>query len=265
MIEKGLYMRLDKFLCEMGTGTRSQVRTYVRQGLVTVNGRAVKSADTQIEEDSDRIAFRGKVLQYRRYVYYMMNKPKGVVSATQDNTAPAVVSLLGSGRRDDIFPVGRLDKDTTGLLLLTNDGELAHRLLSPGRHVDKVYKVSLEHPLSEADIRLLEQGVAIGDEKRCMPACVEVIGDTEILLTIREGRFHQVKRMLQAVGNGVLELERAAFGGLELDGGLQPGEYRELTDQETALLRKTAFPDGAGDQIEVCREVHGDAGAGGEG
>lgn len=229
-------MRLDRFLCEMNVGSRSQVKALLRQGLVTVNGKAEKEGAIQIREYSDDILFRGNKLQYQRFVYYMLNKPEGVVSATEDKTAVTVVSLLSGEGRDDLFPVGRLDKDTTGLLLLTNDGETAHRLLSPKRHVDKIYRVTLEHPLERQAAAILEQGVDIGDDKLTLPAQVSVQDDCTILLTIQEGRYHQVKRMLQAVGNRVLALERISFGGLALDEKLKPGEYRTLTSEEIALL-----------------------------
>ena len=229
-------MRLDKFLCEMNMGTRSQVKVLIRQGLVRVNDLPAKSADMKIDPDLDQVYYKGQLLAYRRYVYYMLNKPAGVVSATRDNTADTVVSLLGDDKRKDVFPVGRLDKDTTGLLLLTNDGALAHRLLDPKRHVDKVYLVTLEHPLSEADICRLEEGVDIGEEKLTRPARVEVLDGYHILLSVREGRFHQVKRMLFAVGNGVVQLKRVSFGSLVLDPDLEEGRYRELTEEEIALL-----------------------------
>lgn len=229
-------MRLDRFLCEMNVGSRSQVKALLRQGLVTVNGKAEKEGAIQIREYFDDILFRGNKLQYQRFVYYMLNKPEGVVSATEDKTAVTVVSLLSGEGRDDLFPVGRLDKDTTGLLLLTNDGETAHRLLSPKRHVDKIYRVTLEHPLERQAAAILEQGVDIGDDKLTLPAQVSVQDDCTILLTIQEGRYHQVKRMLQAVGNRVLALERISFGGLALDEKLKPGEYRTLTSEEIALL-----------------------------
>lgn len=231
-------MRLDRFLCEMNIGTRSQAKAALRQGLVTVNGLVVRDAGLKIDEQSDRVCFQGQALNYRKFVYYMLNKPAGVVSATQDDTADTVVSLLGGDALKDIFPVGRLDKDTTGLLLLTNDGEMAHRLLSPKKHVDKVYRVTIEHPLSEEERLKLEQGVDIGEEKFTLPAKVKPVSDSEILLTIHEGRFHQVKRMLSAVNNRVLALERVGFGGLVLDESLKPGEYRELTKQEVDSLHE---------------------------
>ena len=244
-------MRLDRFLSELNIGTRSQVKSALRQGLVTVNGLTERDAGRRIDELGDRVCFQGRSLHYRKFVYYMLNKPAGVVSATRDNTAETVVSLLGEDALRDIFPVGRLDKDTTGLLLLTNDGELSHRLLSPKRHVDKVYRVTIEHPLSEEEKTGLEQGVDIMEEGQShagscpgeavwhtLPARVEILSDREILLTIHEGKFHQVKRMLRAVGNRVLALERVGFGGLVLDQGLKPGEYRELTEQEVDSLHE---------------------------
>ncbi len=237
-------MRLDKFLCEMNLGTRSQVKDYVRQGHVTVNGLPEKAAERKIDITHDLVCFQGRLLSYRQYVYYMLNKPMGVVSATRDNHTETVVDLLGTGHRADIFPVGRLDKDTEGFLLLTNDGELAHRLLAPGRHVDKVYQVKVAHPLSSQDVACLEQGVDIGEEAYTLPARVEVVDRDQILLTIQEGRFHQVKRMLQAVDNKVMALKRVSFGGLVLDPGLEPGACRELTPGEVELLQKAGSKKG---------------------
>ena len=231
-------MRLDKFLCQLNLGTRSQIKTYIRQGLVTVNGRVEKSADRHVDEYKDQVSFHGQELHYVSERYYMLNKPAGVVSATQDNTAGTVVELLSPRDRNSVFPVGRLDKDTEGLLILTNDGELAHRLLTPKRHVDKTYFVSLEHPLSTDDVSKLEQGVDIGEERTTLPAKVEIIDEKSIYLTIHEGKFHQIKRMLLAVGNGVTALKRISFAGLYLDDSLKPGEYRELTDQEVAALHE---------------------------
>jgi 16S rRNA pseudouridine516 synthase len=223
----------------MNIGTRSQVKGFVRQGLVTVNGVTVKSPDVKVDENTDEIFFRGERLLYRKFVYYMMNKPVGVVSATKDNVSGTVLELLRpQDRRDGIFPAGRLDKDTEGFLLLTDDGELAHRLLSPGKHVDKTYRVSLSHPLTDEDSDALERGVDIGEERMTLPASLERLDDTTILLTIHEGKFHQVKRMLQAVGNRVTALKRISFGGLKLDEALKPGEYRELTEEELQTLQK---------------------------
>lgn len=235
-----MIMRLDKFLCEMKIGTRSQVKTYICQGHVTVNGMPVKQPDLKIEESSDEIIFRDNILHYRKFFYYMLNKPPGAVSATRDKLAPTVISLLGDAYREDVFPVGRLDRDTTGLLVLTNDGALAHQLLAPKRHVDKTYHATLERKLSVEAADLLQQGVDIGDEKPTMPARVQILDDETILLTIREGRYHQVKRMLAAVGNHVLALKRITFGSLELDASLKPGQFRELTEEEINRLKECA-------------------------
>ena len=229
-------MRLDKYLCLLEVGTRSQVKNYIRQGLVTINGRPAQRPEQKIEEEHEIIAFRGKELHYKKYCYYMLNKPPGVVSATRDNTAGTVVELLGDDRREGIFPVGRLDKDTVGLLLLTNDGELAHRLLSPKHHVDKTYLVTMKHSLSAEDIRRLEEGVDIGEDRPTMPAKAEISNDGQLLLTIREGKYHQVKRMLRAIDNEVITLKRISFGGITLDENLKPGQYRELTEQEVRIL-----------------------------
>lgn len=233
-------MRLDKYLCELKIGTRSQVKTYIRQGLVSVNGSPVKTSDLKIDEFTDEVCFQGRSLHYRRFVYYMLNKPTDVVSATEDNLSRTVLDLLRpEDRRDDLFPAGRLDKDTEGFLLLTNDGALAHRLLSPKKHVDKTYRVSLARPITQSMINHLEEGVDIGEEKPTLPASITVLDEITILLTIQEGKFHQVKRMLQAVNNRVTALKRISFGGLMLDQNLQPGEYRELTEQEVAILYET--------------------------
>ncbi len=233
-------MRLDKFLCEMGIGTRSQVKDIVRQGQITVNGSVIAKADYKLDENKDIVCVQGRQLGYQKFFYYMLNKPENVVSATRDNTAETVIELLKpEDRREDIFPVGRLDKDTVGLLLLTNDGELAHRLLAPKKHVDKTYLVTPEQELTEAAIKMLEQGVDIGEEKPTLPAKVQPTDDGKILLTIHEGKFHQVKRMLQAVDNRVTALKRVSFGGLILDESLLPGEYRKLTEEEVRLLHDT--------------------------
>ena len=235
-------MRLDKYLCELHIGSRSQVKTFIKQKLVTVNGVPASKPEEKIDENKDIVTFRGEVLSYRKYIYFMLNKPPGVVSATRDNTAQTVIDLIDIPGKEELFPVGRLDKDTEGLLLLTNDGELAHNLLSPRKHVDKTYLVTIAHALAAEDIIRLEQGVDIGDEKLTAPATVQQLDNTHILLTIHEGRFHQVKRMLQAVDNEVTALKRISFGALTLDEGLAHGESRELTEQEIAKLHGTEKP-----------------------
>ncbi len=236
--------RLDKYLCDCNAGTRSQVKDFIKYGQVTVNGIIVKKSDIKIDEANDIVTLRGEVCTCRKYAYYMLYKPAGVVSATNDNTADTVLSLLKGVKDKNLFPVGRLDKDTTGLLLITNDGELSHRMLSPKKHVDKTYLVGIRNPLTKEDKERLEQGVDIGDDKITLPAkvafpapaCTEE--QEQILLTIHEGRFHQVKRMLKAVGNEVITLKRVSFGPLTLDSSLSPGEYRELTMQEVELCMK---------------------------
>jgi len=221
----------------MNLGTRSQVRELIRRGAVTVNGSPVKAADRKVDEQADSICVRGQELSYQKFFYYMLNKPAGLVSATRDRVSETVMELLKpSDRRPDLFPVGRLDKDTEGFLLLSNDGALAHRLLSPQKHVDKTYRVDTKHALSPEDIQRLERGVDIGGGLTTLPAVVEQLKETVILLTIREGKFHQVKRMLKAVGNEVTALRRVSFGGLSLDDELRPGQYRALREDEVKTL-----------------------------
>ena len=230
-------VRLDKFLCDCNIGTRSQVKDFIRLGQITVNGQVVKKADSKVDENKDSVTFRGEVCGYRRFAYYMLHKPAGMVSATVDNTADTVISLLKNVKDKELFPVGRLDKDTTGLLLITNDGELAHRLLSPKKHVDKSYLTQIAKPLDEEAIRKLTEGIDIGDEEQTLPAKVQILDESSIILTIHEGRFHQVKRMLKAVDNEVLSLKRISFGPLTLPDELQPGEFRELTPKEVTALQ----------------------------
>ncbi|MBR2038318.1 MAG: rRNA pseudouridine synthase [Lachnospiraceae bacterium] len=230
-------VRLDKFLCDMELGTRSEVKAFLKKGFVTVDGIIQKSPDSKIDPDTHEIAFQGKVLTYQEFYYYMLHKPAGVITATEDKVQKTVMSLLGEDARKDLFPVGRLDKDTEGLLLLTNDGELSHALLSPRKHVPKTYFVEVPQKLDLGQIEALEQGVDIGDDKKTLPAKVEIIDDTHIHLTISEGRYHQVKRMLKAVGSEVLYLKRISFGALTLDESLEKGSYRALTEEEITALR----------------------------
>lgn len=232
-------MRLDKFLVSMEIGSRSQVKDFVKKGLITVNGQLCKSSDLRINENTDIIEYKGLRLQYCKYVYYMLHKPQGVVTATQDNHDKTVMDLLDvSVRKKDLFPVGRLDKDTEGLLLITNDGELAHMLLSPRKHVDKTYLVHLAEAIDEESLRNLETGVDIGEEKPTLPATVKKISDKAIELTIHEGKYHQVKRMLKAVHNEVIYLKRLSFGSLILDDDLKSGHYRTLSQTEIEDLRR---------------------------
>lgn len=235
-------MRLDKFLSEMNMGTRSHVKEIIKKGHITVGGTVVKQPEYKVNPETDVIACDGKACRYERYVYYMLHKPAGVVSATKDNTCKTVLELMDAKGRDKLFPVGRLDKDTEGLLLITDDGALAHKLLSPARHVDKTYLAYLAQPFTEEAARTLENGVDIGDDKPTLPAVVQDVSERyarpAIYLTIREGRFHQVKRMLRAVGNEVVYLKRLSMGALSLDEMLAPGEYRALTAEELAACQK---------------------------
>ena len=231
----------------MGIGTRKQIKEYVKNGRCQVNGTVVSKADIHIDENNDEISFDGSPLGYSKYHYYMLNKPQGVVSATTDGRNTTVLDLLADENVKGLSPAGRLDIDTEGLLLLTDDGGLIHRLLSPKKHVDKVYEVHLAKALSEKDIDKLQNGLDIGDKKDngdidyTLPAKVIDKGlDKDnrplIHLIIHEGRFHQVKRMMEAVGNEVLFLKRLSMGPLVLDENLMPGEYRVLTDEELLSL-----------------------------
>ena len=234
-------MRLDKLLTELGTGSRSEVKKYIRSGLVTVNGEVVKKPEQKVDEKNDTVCFRGNPLTYTEYEYYLFHKPAGCVTATEDNLHRTVMDYLTDTARHDLFPVGRLDIDTEGLLLITNDGALAHDLLSPAKHVSKVYYAKIDGRVTEEDVNLFENGVDIGEEKPTKPALLEVLhsGDnSEIRLTITEGRFHQVKRMFEAVGKKVTYLKRVEMGSLVLPGELAPGEYRPLTEEELQELRR---------------------------
>ena len=234
-------IRLYKYLADMGVGTRQEVKKHIRQGRASVDGMAVKRADLKVDESSQTVTFDGEEIPYAAFEYYMLNKPKGVVSATEDAKERTVVSLIESRRKSGLFPVGRLDKDTEGLLLITNDGALAHRLLSPRKHVDKCYYAEVAGEVTEEDVRLFAEGVDIGaeQEERTRPARLEILESgqvSKVRLTIQEGKFHQVKRMFRAVGKEVLYLKRESMGALVLDEGLRPGQYRHLTEKEIEKL-----------------------------
>ncbi len=231
-------MRLDKFLCGCGLGTRSQVKKDIAAGLVTVNGKTALRPKQHIDGAVDRICHGGQPCIYERYVYYLLHKPAGVVSATEDKRERTVLELLGDTGRNDLFPVGRLDKDTEGLLLITNDGALAHELTSPSKHTEKEYECHLAYPIDEAQKERLERGVDIGEKELTGPAVVRILDEKRITLTITEGKFHQVKRMLHAVGNEVVYLKRLRMGALVLDKDLPAGSFRRLTKEETESLRK---------------------------
>ncbi len=239
-------LRLDKYLAEAGFGTRSQVKKDIGLGIVSVNGSAAVRPEQKIDPATDRVEVNGVPALYEEYEYYMLNKPAGVVSAAQDKRDRTVVDLIGGQRRSGLFPVGRLDKDTEGLLLITNDGALAHRLLSPRKHVDKVYFARVRGTVTESDREKFRQGVDIGDEKPALPAGLKILnsGDhSEVEVTIQEGRFHQVKRMFQAVGKEVVYLKRLSMGPLALDDSLSPGGYRKLTQGEIESLQRIGGPE----------------------
>ena len=232
-------LRLDKYLAEMNLGTRSEVKKLITKGQIQVNGAIVKKPELKLDPTSDRVQYQGREITYVIYEYYMLNKPSGVISATEDKRDTTVIDLIESRQRKDLFPVGRLDKDTEGLLLITNDGALAHRLLSPKKHVDKTYYAKISGEVTKEDIETFEKGVCIGEEKLTLPAKLVILksgAESEIELTIQEGRFHQVKRMFQAVGKEVVYLKRLSMGSLSLNPSLKPGEYRKLTKEEMEQL-----------------------------
>lgn len=234
-------LRLDKYLADMGIGTRSEVKRLIAKGAVCVDGTAVKKPETKVDTDAADITCQGIPVGYAVHEYYMLNKPAGVVSATEDSRDRTVMDLLGPDRRKDMFPVGRLDKDTEGLLLITNDGDLAHRLLSPRKHVDKTYYAKIDGCVTEEDTALFLRGLDIGEKAPTLPAKLEILTSgslSEIRLTIQEGKFHQVKRMFAAVGKKVLYLKRLRMGTLVLDESLTAGEYRKLTEKEIEDLTK---------------------------
>lgn len=232
-------IRLDKFLANRNIGSRTEVKIMIRKQRVMVNGQIVRTSDMKIDEINDKVTVDGSVITYEKYVYYMLNKPEGVVSATRDNFDKTVMDLLEEDFPSDVAPVGRLDKDTVGLLLLTNDGELTHRLLSPRKHIYKTYLVKAEKPLTDEAARQLENGVDIGEEELTKPAMVSKIDEKKFYLSICEGKFHQIKRMLEAVQNKVEFLERVSMGPLKLDETLKRGEYRRLTENEIKELRES--------------------------
>lgn len=231
-------IRLDKYLCEMEAGTRSEVKVFIKKGRVTVNGEIAKSPEQKVDETKDTVTLDGHSFSYQKYFYYMLHKPAGVVTAVRDHHDQTVLDLLVDAPGKDLSPVGRLDKDTEGLLLITNDGALAHRLLSPVKHVPKTYLVHTKKPVTSQMCEKLEAGVEIGDETPTAPAKTKLLSDTDcgLLLTITEGRFHQVKRMLQAIGNEVVYLKRLSMGALVLDETLSKGSWRALTEEEKAQL-----------------------------
>lgn len=230
-------MRLDKFLTQAGELSRSEAKQKIKKGSVTVNGEVVTKPEVKVSSE-DTLCLDGEEISYEEYRYIMLHKPAGVVSATQDAQCRTVLDLIKEGKKG-LFPVGRLDKDTEGLLLLTNDGGLAHDLLSPKKHVDKTYFAILDGPAGKREQELFAQGLDIGDEKITLPAKLALTeNENEVFITLQEGRFHQVKRMAQAVGRKVEYLKRVSMGSLVLDEKLKKGEYRSLTKQEVDGLKE---------------------------
>lgn len=257
-------IRLDKYLADMKIGTRSEAKEYIRKRKVRVDGEIVNSPETKIDMDSQTVTVDGKTVGYVSKEYYMLNKPAGVLTATMDKKAQTVLDLIDSARKD-LFPVGRLDKDTEGLLLITNDGRLAHELLSPKKHVDKVYYARVQGKMSEKEINAFAAGLKVDERLTAMPAKLEVLGVaesaeteceayiagtvtekeadniiSEVLVTVHEGKFHQVKRMFLSVGSEVLYLKRLSMGTLKLDENLAAGQYRALTETELKELFELA-------------------------
>ena len=232
-------MRLDKLLANLGVATRSECRALVQKGRVTVAGGAVRSPDAEVRKD-DTVTVDGQMLDTRLSRHLMLHKPAGVLTAAEDNRQQTVMDLLPKTYAAlGCMPVGRLDKDTTGLLLLTTDGELAHRLISPKRHVDKVYEARVEGELTERDAEAFRRGIPLKDFT-ALPAELEILEKNLARVTVQEGKYHQVKRMFSALGKPVIALSRLSFGPLELDAALAPGEYRELSEEETAALYRAA-------------------------
>ena len=231
-------MRLDKFLSNMNIASRSQVKGILKAGRVRVNSKVEVKGDAKIDPEVDCIEFDGVRVFYELYRYFMLYKPAGCVSATKDRLSDTVLDILKEENTDGLFPVGRLDKDTEGLLLITNDGKLAHELLSPAKHVDKKYYVTLDKAIDDDSIAKIECGIDIGDDKPCLPCEIEKIEADKVFITVREGRFHQVKRMFATVGFTVTYLKRISMGAVTLDESLKPGEYRRLTDEEVQSLKK---------------------------
>ncbi|WP_138203830.1 pseudouridine synthase [Haloimpatiens lingqiaonensis] len=234
--------RLDKILSNLGYGTRKEIKSLIKNGFVVIDGIAAKDNAMKIDPEKSKISVNGEEILYRKYIYLMMNKPDGVVSATFDKYDETVIDLLHPEYQIfNPFPVGRLDKDTVGLLILTNDGELNHKLISPKYHVDKKYYAEINKPLDEKDVEAFKKGIVIDDGYKCMPAKLEIINSSEdgaeCHVTIQEGKFHQVKRMFEARDKKVVFLKRISFGSLTLDKNLSEGDYRELSEEEIELLK----------------------------
>ena len=238
----GKKMRVDKLLSNVGVASRAELKKYCKQGLISVNGKVINNPGVQVDSENDEVMFNGEKIVYREFVYIMLNKPDGYISATFDKYDPIVLDLIDKSYLVfEPFPVGRLDKDTEGLLVLTNDGQLAHRVLSPKKHVPKTYYAKIQGKVTQEDILAFEKGVVLDDGYETMPSQLKILKSddmSEIELTIHEGKFHQVKRMFESVGKKVVYLKRLSMGKLKLDESLKLGEYRELTEEEVKLIEE---------------------------
>ena len=235
-------MRLDKFISECGIASRKETALAAKRGLLLVDGVPVKDASKHINPDTERVTFMGREVEYRRFTYVMLNKPEGYVSATEDSKLPVVTELLPDElRKRELFPVGRLDRDTVGLMILTNNGPLAHTLLSPKRHVEKEYRFECAEPLPEGAEAKFREGVTLVDGYECKSAGLSLDGSRKSgIITLTEGKYHQIKRMIASFSNKVTYLERISFGGIPLDTSLSRGEWRYLTDSEAEALENKA-------------------------
>lgn len=234
--------RIDKILANLGYGSRKDIKKNIKSGMVKVNNEVIKDNSIKIDPYKENIKFKNKKINYRKFIYLMLNKPSGVISATEDNHSKTVIDLIDDEYKAfNPFPVGRLDKDTEGLLILTNDGDLAHKLLSPKKHVDKKYYVKVEGYLDENDKTAFKEGLDIGEKNITLPAELDIKKSNEIsecYVIIREGKFHQIKRMFISLGKKVIYLKRISMGNVELDSNLKLGEYRELTSKEIDILNR---------------------------
>ena len=234
--------RLDKILASQGTLSRRDVREIIKKGRVSINGVVAKKSDVKIDIEKDLVTLDGEAILLKKHIYIMLNKPQGIVSASESDTDETVVDLVPDELfRKGLFPAGRLDKDTTGFVLITDDGDFAHKILSPKNHIFKTYLATLDHRLSKSDIEMLEKGITLADGTTLKEAKVEILEDGEqpiVKIMICEGKYHQVKRMFAAAGNKVVALHRSKMGELELDSALKPGDCREITLEELNLLEK---------------------------
>ena len=233
-------IRLDKFLCEMQIGSRREIKEFAKRGRIKVNGNVIKSTDLKIHPNVDHVYVDNKKVDFVQFEYFMMNKPQGVISATKDEKETTVVDLIKDSARVDLFPVGRLDKDTEGLMVITNDGEMAHRILSPSKHISKTYFARIDGVVTAEDVVRFANGITLADGTVTRPANLVILkadnGISEVEVKIYEGKYHQIKRMFAACGKHVIYLKRLAMGRMMLDNSLKPGEYRRMTDEEVKLM-----------------------------